>query len=48
MEFMISLSDVEKARSIAERYKVLIREQFFYQLQELMLCLVSWNETGVD
>lgn len=29
MEFMISLSDVEKARSIAERYKVLIREQFF-------------------
>lgn len=29
MEFMISLSDVEKARSIAERYEVLTHEQFF-------------------
>lgn len=48
MEFMISLSDVEKARSIAERYKVLIHEQFFLQRQELMLCLLSCNETRVD
>lgn len=37
MEFMISLSDVEKARSIAERYKVLTLEQLFTATLTLML-----------